>query len=644
MLLLVVGLVVLVLVIVVVVFLSVRSMHVEDDDGFGMSTARRDTGGRDSAERDSGARRMANGAMNGGRRYGEAAPPPAARPRASQPVPPARASQPVPAPRRRPPGDAQPEPPRRGPGVRRGGGRDREEQRVPALPRPRGNEHDQDASDWGGVSDEQYWAELSSDRPLATTARSAQPGHPADRAASPRRRGDDDTRQSGNRQSGDTAAFRDPRSGEGPFGEAQFGEGPFGDAPFGEAQFADTPFRNAAAPADTPFRNGAAPAGTTDTSDTDPGRDAGRTDRAAAGRDGSWGAAQPSASGWAADGPATSWGAQETPTTAWSAADSPTTAWQAPEPSTADWPAAGGSRREWDAADTPGASLASRGPAWAGADEAAGDWRADEPSADRWAASDDPGGRSSADTGDALTSDAFSPHDAHAAGRDRYHSAPAPDRAEPGWQDAGPADYDEPYGGRQGSGGGYRHGELEPLPEPAGHGSEWHSAPVASGDDFAAGQDGHGWGNAAGYGHDGYPDADRRGGYADSSQDWEPHGTGADWPDAQTGNWGDQGQPGWQVQEPAFGQNGGYHPDQGFGEPGGYHQDQRYGQPGGYGDQDHTRPGSHRGQDTGHGPESHDTAPPGTAAYDLPAYDTAGNGYGDQAGYDQPPRHGYGSR
>ena len=82
------------------------------------------------------------------------------------------------------------------------------------LPRPRGHQHDEDpgrrarpekradarrrqrqesgsrvtgsgrdksgadsmAGDWGGVSDEQYWAELSADKPLATTARSAQAG------------------------------------------------------------------------------------------------------------------------------------------------------------------------------------------------------------------------------------------------------------------------------------------------------------------------------------------------------------------------------------------------------------------------------------------------------------------------------------
>jgi hypothetical protein len=50
--------------------------------------------------------------------------------------------------------------------------------RPGSLPRPRGHQHDQDfeASDWGGVSDERYWAELSADKPLATTARSAQPG------------------------------------------------------------------------------------------------------------------------------------------------------------------------------------------------------------------------------------------------------------------------------------------------------------------------------------------------------------------------------------------------------------------------------------------------------------------------------------
>ena len=83
--------------------------------------------------------------------------------------------------------------------------------RARALPRPRGHQHDEDpgrgtgpqkrgdarrrqrqeagsragggrdksgadwlAGDWGGVSDEQYWAELSADKPLATTARSAQ--------------------------------------------------------------------------------------------------------------------------------------------------------------------------------------------------------------------------------------------------------------------------------------------------------------------------------------------------------------------------------------------------------------------------------------------------------------------------------------
>ena len=49
------------------------------------------------------------------------------------------------------------------------------QRRFGSLPRPRGHQHDEESSDWGGVSDEQYWAELSADKPLATTARSAQP-------------------------------------------------------------------------------------------------------------------------------------------------------------------------------------------------------------------------------------------------------------------------------------------------------------------------------------------------------------------------------------------------------------------------------------------------------------------------------------
>lgn len=560
MLLLVVGLVVLVLVIVVVVFLSVRSMHVEDDSGYEMGAARRDTGVRDSAGRDRGTRR----APSGGRPYGEADSPPASRPRPGQPGPAGRPGRQVPAARRRPSGDVRPDPAGRDSGVRRGG-RDREGQRVPALPRPRSYEHDQDAGGWG-VPDDQYWAELSSDKPLATTARSAPAGPPADRAAAAatqrlRLPADDDQRPvdgqpAGGRQFGDPAGAWDARSGGARFG------------------------------------NGAAPPGTPDTNDTDPGRNAGRADRAASGRDGggTWGAAQSARSGWADDQPAGSWGTQEESASAWSAADSHGAAWQAQQPSTAGWPSGGASRRDWDAADTPG-------PSWAGAGDAAGDWRADEPSADRWAAEDEPAGR-------------------------------------PAW-DTGPAGY-EPYGGHRGSGGGYPASDLEPLPEPAGRAADWHSASAPSGDGLAAERDGQGWDDGAGYGHDGYPDADQRNGYAGSGPDWEPRSAGQDWPGNRGSRWTDPGQQGWLDQRPGSGQA----------QAGGYHPDQEYEQAGGYGEPgSHTRSRSpHRGQDPGYGRASHDTASQNASAYELPAYGTADDGYSERAGYTQPPRRGYGSR
>lgn len=574
MLLLVVGLVVLVLVIVVVVFLSVRSMHADDDDSY-QSTARRDTGGRSSAERDSGARRAMNaGPIDGGRRYDETASPSAPR---------ARASQPVPAARRRATSDAQPDPARQAAAARRGGGRerdgwDREEQRVPALPRPRGYEHDQDQGDWGGVSDEQYWAELSSDNPLATTARSAQAGPPAGRtaaAATARRH-----------PAADTPSFGDARPGDAQSGNGQFRDGQFG----GAAAFGDTQFGG------PPFRDGPA----SDASDTDPGRNGSRD------------ATQPPASRWGGSEPAGSWGAPEEPTAAWRAADSPTAAWQAPEPSTAAWAPGDAGRRGWDTQDAPE-------PSWAGADEAAGDWRADEPSTDRWAAGDEPDGQSSWDAGDALTSSSFSLHGARTAGQDRHRGASAHDQAGPGWRSAVPADYDEPYGGHHGSGNGYP-AALEPLPEPAGRATDWHSAPVPSGNGFTDGPDGYGWEHDAGYGsgHNGHPAADQRDGYDGSAPRWEPHGADRDWPgEAGGGAWADRDQRGWADPEPGYGQPGGYHADQGYGREGGH------GAPG-----SSSRPGSHRGQDAG---------------YDLPAYGTAGNGYGEQAGYGQP-RHGYGSR
>jgi hypothetical protein len=180
MLLLVVGLVVLVLVIVVVVFLSVRSMRA-DDDAYPIRQGR-DTFGRDSA-RSSGrapdgqgsvsqgrASRSSAGqgrAQRGGRR---AAPEPAPVPGGYDDYQPASLPRPRGAQHDQDLADDRREPARRRP----------RQAPVPAPARVAADGRDSAAgewsdTDWGGVSDEQYWAELSSDKPLATTARSAAP-------------------------------------------------------------------------------------------------------------------------------------------------------------------------------------------------------------------------------------------------------------------------------------------------------------------------------------------------------------------------------------------------------------------------------------------------------------------------------------
>jgi hypothetical protein len=588
MLLLVVGLVVLVLVIVVVVFLSVRTMHVEDDDGYGLSGARRDTGGPNSAERDSGARRLNGGAMNGGGpRRGESAPG-AARARSSQPAPAARAGQPVPAARRRPSGDVQPGPGGRAPAVRRGGDRDRDQQRIPALPRPRGYGHDQDAGDWGGVSDEQYWADLSSDNPLSTTARSAQAGPPpASPSPFPGRAHSGAPTQRLRRPAGDSAQFGDPRSGESRLADPQPGN-----ARFGGKQFRD-------------------PAGAPDLNDTNPGTDAGRwaAQDAPTSATSAWRADSPRGAAQAAE-PSTPgtdagrWAAQDAPTSATSAwrADSPRGAAQAAEPSTEDWPARDTAQRGWDAQEA-------HEPSRSGADEMAGDWRADEPSADRWAAGAEPGGGTVWDADSPLARDAFSLHGARSARAGEQDGYDTHRRQ---------ADYHEPYGSHQGAGSTYQSGALEPLPEPAGRTADWHSAPVPSGNGFAADRNGHGWDNGGGYdsghdsGHGGYLAADQPNGYAASGSGWEPGAAGD--------GWADREQQGWADPEPGYGRSSGYHPDQGYGDTGpvgGSHDE-----PGSY-----ALPGSHHGHDP---------------AYNRPGYDATDDGYGERAGYGQQPRHGYG--
>ena len=169
MLLLVAGLVVIVLVILVVVFLSVRSMRADE--------------GNDRPARSAGRGRAGSG--RGDLRGREAGP----QPGRSSPAEDewladdeAQFAGPEPdqerAPLPRPRGPQHDEDPGRGPGPQKRGDA-RRRQRQEAASRAAGGGRDKSdadwlAGDWGGVSDEQYWAELSADKPLATTARSAQ--------------------------------------------------------------------------------------------------------------------------------------------------------------------------------------------------------------------------------------------------------------------------------------------------------------------------------------------------------------------------------------------------------------------------------------------------------------------------------------
>jgi hypothetical protein len=212
MLLLVVGLVVIVLVILVVVFLSVRSMRAEEG---GDHPARPAGRGRADGARDD----FASPDRGGASRRRETGRQPARRGPAQDEWPADR--EPVPAGR---------------------SARAATQRRFGSLPRPRGHQHDQDpepggpddrddtrrgsrqesvprladdwrdrtgadrsADDWGGVSDEQYWAELAADKPLATTARSVQPGLDARPAAALR----DDALDAGSADAADRWSGRD---------------------------------------------------------------------------------------------------------------------------------------------------------------------------------------------------------------------------------------------------------------------------------------------------------------------------------------------------------------------------------------------------------------------------------------------------
>jgi hypothetical protein len=590
MLLVVVGLLVLVLVILVVVFLSVRSMRDAEEDGYQDRPApRRSSRGSRDDDEDAG-------------------------PRGRQPRSPAR----------------------RGP-AREGWQDDRSavppagdeddagspQRRVPALPQPRGYQHDQDEprraarsqprqaaarltggdrgrggkdwsdTDWGGVSDEQYWAELSSDKPLATTARSAQPA-PADRAA---------TAMTATDRAATTAmpAVAGPRSarfgGKAEPGEdvATAGAAPAADS-WGPAEprtFGDFPVPSQSRLAGRP--------GTGEGNATDPGL----------GSQAAWpGGADDSAStaSWAAVGtgsaPAASWTPQDTswapqdsagwpdsgesgnaPWTARDAAVVSGTNW-ADEPSAADW-------------GEPGQS----GPAWNG-DRVTPAWNDDEQPARSWNAPEDP-----------LTSPSFSASDGYAADGRAYRRSH--DRARAQYESSpdvlGGAQPD--YAGSHSNGNGYSagwpasgddysrgsHDRLDPLPEPAAPAEGWHSAPVTSGDPrFYAEPAARSWDQAV----PGYDDAPRHRRAGQSQDD----------------GYSSQDYRDWQGTDAGYQQSAGYQPSHGQPHSNGYGQ--AYEQPSGSYE---TGYGSTTGYDfSGNG-------------YSLPGRDSgpAVNGYGHDPGHGQ---------
>jgi len=167
MLLLVAGLVVIVLVILVVVFLSVRSMRAEEvsarpvrsagQERAGRGDPRRGEAGRESARRGPAEDDwLASDVPDFGEPEHDQAPGTLPRPRGHQ---------------------HDEDPGRRARPEKRADARRRQRQESASRMAGRGRGKsgvDSMAGDWGAVSDEQYWAELSADKPLATTARSAQ--------------------------------------------------------------------------------------------------------------------------------------------------------------------------------------------------------------------------------------------------------------------------------------------------------------------------------------------------------------------------------------------------------------------------------------------------------------------------------------
>jgi len=198
MLLLVAGLVVIVLVILVVVFLSVRSMRAEEGAARPARSAGRDRTGRGNPRRGVAGREPASRMPAEGDWLAdhEADLGETEHDQARGMLPPPRDHQHDEDPGRRVRPEKRPDARRR--------------RRQETGPRMTANGRDESgadwsAGDWGAVSDEQYWAELSADKPLATTARSAPAGGAYQEAATAAAEADADPGEAGGR-----TAPRDP--------------------------------------------------------------------------------------------------------------------------------------------------------------------------------------------------------------------------------------------------------------------------------------------------------------------------------------------------------------------------------------------------------------------------------------------------
>jgi hypothetical protein len=198
MLLLVAGLVVIVLVILVVVFLSVRSMRAEEGADRPARSAGRDRTGRGNARRAAAGREPASRLPTEGDWLADHEPDfgETGHDQARGMLPPPRGHQHDEDPGRR----VRPE--------KRSAARRRQRQETGSRMTGNGRDEpgaDLSAGDWGGVSDEQYWAELSADKPLATTARSAPAGGAYQEAATTAAEADADPAEASGR-----TAPRDP--------------------------------------------------------------------------------------------------------------------------------------------------------------------------------------------------------------------------------------------------------------------------------------------------------------------------------------------------------------------------------------------------------------------------------------------------